>query len=252
MINHRPQIVAHRGASQFCRENTMAAFQRGLADGADTIECDLRLTADRRWVIRHDADIPLKNERLRIADLTVADLGKVVPAAGIDPLPTLTELLDWTRAERLRPVLDIKDTTGIPELIAEIEAAGLSEPPVFSSFRRSILREIRQQCPTWPTALIVGNPRYRLVRRLMFGSFLRWAQTQGVHALHLHERWITPGIVEAIRRAGLKSAVWTVNNPMRVTLLAMLGVDSIITDRPDLARPAVEQSNPTEKPSSAD
>lgn len=250
MTDHRTRIVAHRGAPHFCRENTMASFRRGIADGADTIECDLRLTADRRWVIHHDADIPLKNERLRIADLTVADLAKVVAAARIDPLPTLAEVLAWSREERLRPVLDIKDTSGMTELIDEVEAVGLPEPPLVSSFRRSVLCDVHRLRPQWPAALIVGNPRYRLVRRLMFGSFLRWAKVHGMQALHLHERWITPGNVATMRETGLKSAVWTVNDPVRITLLAMLGVDAIITDRPDVARQALAQLTATKSPSS--
>ena len=79
-MTRTPQIVAHRGASHFCRENTMAAFTRALSDGAATVECDLRLTADRQLVVHHDADCMLAGEKLRIADLNLADLQKVAHA----------------------------------------------------------------------------------------------------------------------------------------------------------------------------
>ena len=70
-ISATPRVIAHRGNPHFCHQNTMAGFARAVADGADGIELDLRLTADRHWVVHHDPDLPAGGKRRRIADLTL-------------------------------------------------------------------------------------------------------------------------------------------------------------------------------------
>jgi glycerophosphoryl diester phosphodiesterase len=226
----------------------MTAFRRAREDGADTVECDLRLTADRQWVIHHDAAIDLTGQPLRIADLALADLNKVILAAGSDPVPTLPDFLAWCREEAVDPVLDVKDPDGTPELVTCIESMKLPRIPVISSFRRSVLQSVRQARSNWPTALIIGNPKFRAVRRLMFSIFLRRARAHDSGALHLHERWITPRVITAIHDTGMRIAVWTVDDPVRMTLLASLGVDAIITNRPDLARTVIDQMEQIAQP----
>lgn len=235
-----PKIIAHRGNSALCHENTMAAFERAVADGADGIEFDLRLTKDRRWVIHHDADIPVDGRRRLIMQMTVKEISAVRVGPKADPIPTLTEFLGWAKSRDIRLVFDIKDTGGIPELIAAVEAAAPPQPPVFSAFRRSVLRDIRRQRPDWKIALIVGGVRSALARRLWLGAILRWARRHNLHALHLHERWMTLTTIARVKDAGLNLAVWTVDDPARVAVLAALGVDSIITNRPDVGTKTVK------------
>jgi glycerophosphoryl diester phosphodiesterase len=216
----------------------MEAFARALTDGAATVECDLRLTADRQWVVHHDAELMLAREKLRIADLDLSDLRKVAHASGDQAVPTLSEFLAWTQSSGINPVLDVKDTRGMEELVATVDQAELSSPPVVSSFRKSVLDAIKSARPHWETALIVGNPRFRIIRQLTFNSFFNWARHHRCAALHLHERWVTPAIIARIHSAGMRVAIWTVDDPLRMTLLRSLGVDAIITNRPDLGRTA--------------
>lgn len=240
-MNHSPQNIAHRGASHFCRENTMAAFARARADGADTVECDLRLTASGEWVVHHDAEIVVGGEHLRIADQASTLLSEIRPDTSGRPLPTLTEFMSWANAEAIIPVLDIKDTQGIAALIDAVEKTAPANPPLCSSFRKSVLQEIHALRPEWPTALIVGNPRYRIIRRLTLGAILKRARRYHCAAVHLHERWVTPSGLRAIRDAGLGVSIWTVDDPLRIALLANFGVDGIITNRPDIAGPVIRQ-----------
>lgn len=235
-----PAIIAHRGSSVACHENTMAAFERAVADKADGIEFDIRFTADKQWVVHHDAAILVGSEPLRIADLGTADIAKLSVGTSDATVPTLTDFLNWVKPKEIQLVFDIKDRDGIPELIATVEAAHLRVAPVFSSFHKSVVRTLRAQRPQWRAALIVGNPRWRFMRQMLTGTVLRWAMRNQVFGLSLHERWVTPSLIHRARGARINIAVWTVDDPARMAVLALLGVDAIITNRPDLGREAIE------------
>ncbi|MEW5702271.1 MAG: glycerophosphodiester phosphodiesterase [Candidatus Zixiibacteriota bacterium] len=239
-----PRIIAHRGNSHDCHENTMAAFARAVADGADGIELDLRLTGDRHWVVHHDTHVLNGGRRRRIADMTMQEAAVVRVGANGDPLPMLIEVLDWAKTIRQTLVLDIKDTDGADELIAAVEAAALPVAPVFSSFRKSVLRAISRRRPTWKRALILDDPRSAIVRQFYGRAMVRWARRRHLAALHMQERWVTPSLVARMARAHMNLAVWTVDDPTRMVLLAALGVHAIITNRPDVARITLGQMAP--------
>ena len=234
-MNVPTKIIAHRGNSSSCHENTMAAFERAVIDEADGIEFDLRLTRDRQWVIHHDPDVIFDGNRRRIADLTQSDIAAVRVGPKSDPIPTLNGFLGWAKHHRIQLVFDIKDSNGIPELIASVEAIEQRLPPLFSCFRKSTLGEIHRLRPDWSTALIVGDVRSGVARHLWLSSLLRWAATQELLALHLHERWTGQDVVDRVHDAGFNVAVWTVDDPKPIALLAEMGVDAIITNYPDTA-----------------
>ena len=218
----------------------MAAFERAIADKTDGIEFDVRFTADHQWVVHHDAAISVGGEPLRIADLNIADIAKLSVGPSKARIPTLADFLGWAKTKDVQLIFDIKDRTGIAELITTVEATDLPVAPVFSSFHKSVVRELRIQRPAWRSALIVGNPRWRFMRRMLTGAVLRWAMTNQVYELNLHERWLTPSLVHQARNSGISIAVWTVDDAARMAMLALLGVDAIITNRPDLGREMVD------------
>ena len=224
----------------------MAAFERAVADKADGIEFDIRLTADCQWVVHHDAAISVGGEPLRIADLSATDIAKLSVGPSKAPIPTLAGFLDWAKTKGIQLTLDIKDRTGMTELIATVEAADLPIAPVFSSFHKSVIRKLRTQRPEWQSALIVGNPRWRFMRRLLTGAVLRWAATHQLYGLSLHERWVTPSLVHKAQNEGINIAVWTADDPARMSMLALLGVDAIITNRPDSGRETIDSLLETE------
>lgn len=232
----RPDIIAHRGASGHCHENTMAAFERAVADGADGIEFDLRVTADGHWVVHHDPVIPIAESVVRIDKLTLREVKMLWAGPHRDPIPSLTEFLEWAGRQPISLVFDIKDSIKIDRLVASVHEANIPNSCVYSAFRKSVVREIRRLEPEWKTARIVGDPRWRLVRRMMSGPLVRLAQDERLSALHLHERWITPSIIEDAGNRSLRLVVWTVDDPIRMRLLSELGVDAVITNRPGLAR----------------
>jgi glycerophosphoryl diester phosphodiesterase len=239
-VNNAPAIIAHRGSSFAHHENTMAAFERAVADQADGIEFDVRFTADKQWIVHHDPAILVGGEPLQIADMNSDDIAKLSVGPAAAPIPALGEFLDWAKAAGVSLIFDIKDRAGVRELIATTEAARLPVPPVFSSFHKSVVRELRSLRPAWRSALIVGNPRWRFMRRLLSREVLRWARAHHLYGLSLHERWVAPSLVHRAQSEGINIAVWTVDDPARMAMLALLGVDAIITNRPDLGRETME------------
>jgi len=235
-----PRIIAHRGSSAVCHENTMAAFARAVSDGADAVEFDLRLTRDRQWIIHHDAELPVAGGRRRIATLTAGEVAAIAVGPSADRIPSLVELLAWAKSQSVSLVFDIKDRDGLAELVDAV-GTDLAESALFSSFHRPILRTMESLRPDWPRALIVGDLAGALIRRLAFHSILRWARAHRLAALHLHERWVTPTVISQVHDAGLKLAIWTVDDPLRMTLLAALGIDAIITNRPEAGRAVIRQ-----------
>jgi glycerophosphoryl diester phosphodiesterase len=136
------RFLAHRGSSARYPEHTRAAFQQAIAEGADGIECDVRLTADGAVVCWHDRDVDRTTTATgRIADWRLAGLedldlltGQVIPQTHGDPrrqLMTLTALLELMRAagRRLILVIELKpsarpDTALVQAVLATLDAAG--------------------------------------------------------------------------------------------------------------------------------
>ena len=233
------QIIAHRGSSGTCHENTMPAFEQAIADGADGIEFDVRLTRDGDWVVFHDPEITVDGRRARIRALTMHEISRQRVGPHNDSIPRLDEFLGWAREKKIPLVFDIKDQEGIEGLVSQVDRAGLSSPVLFSSFHRTVLKGFEGLQPTWPRGLIVGDPRSALARRFLLGSMLRWARRHKLSSLHFEEHWVSPSLVAALKQANLRLAVWTVDDPLRIALLSALGVDAVITNRPDAAAQAV-------------
>ncbi len=238
----RIQIIAHRGSSGTCHENTMPAFERAVADGADGIEFDVRLTRDGEWVVYHDSDIVVDGRRTRVRTFTMHELGRLRVGPKQDSIPRLDDFLGWAREKKVALVFDIKDQEGIEGLATQVGRAGISSPMLFTSFHRTVLKSLERLQPSWPRGLIVGDPRSALARRFLLGSMLSWARRHKLSSLHFEEHWVSPSLVAALKKANLRLAVWTVDDPLRIALLSALGVDVVISNRPDVAVQAV-QSN---------
>lgn len=236
----RIQIIAHRGNSGTCHENTMPAFERAIADGADGIEFDVRLTRDGEWVVYHDPEIIVDGRRMRVRALTMHEISRQRVGSQKDSIPRLDDFLGWAREKSVPLVFDIKDQNGIESLVTQVDRAGISSPMLFSSFHRVVLKSLEQRQPLWPRGLIVGDPRSALARRFLLGSMLRWARRHHLSSLHLEEHWVSPSLVAALKEANLRLAVWTVDDPLRIALLSALGVDAVITNRPDVAVQSVK------------
>lgn len=262
-VRSRPQIVAHRGASEDEAEHTLAAYERALEDGADGLECDVRLTRDGALVCVHDRRINRTSSgrgvvsTLELADLAELDFGSWHRPAtdGIEEVPdwdrtsvlTLDRLLEvvTARGRRVDLAIETKHPTryaGLVELtlVELLTRHGLERPTPDSlvqvrvmSFAAASLRRVRTLAPTVPTVFLVN----RLALRLRDGALPAGAFAAGpsLRALRLH-----PSYVERVHARGGQVHVWTVDDADDVDYVTELGVDVIITNRPRAVRTQID------------
>ncbi|MGC9498139.1 glycerophosphodiester phosphodiesterase [Streptomyces sp. WG7] len=260
---HRIQVVAHRGASEEAPEHTLAAYRKAIEDGADALECDVRLTADGHLVCVHDWRVNrTSNGRGAVSALELADLAALDFGARRtrEFWRTRDEQPDWEHRPEDREETSVLTLERLLQLVSDagrrVELAietkhptrwagqveerllvllkrfGLDAPasaadsPVrVMSFSARSLHRVRAASPTLPTVYLMQfvSPRLR-DGRLPAGVRIAGPS---IRIVRNH-----PAYIERLKRAGHQVHVWTVNDTADVDLCAGLGVDAIITNRP--------------------
>jgi glycerophosphoryl diester phosphodiesterase len=221
------QVIAHRGASAYAAEHTLAAYDLALLQGADVLELDVRSTADGALVVLHDPTLARTAADPRaVASLTSAELA-ALPQQG-RPLALGAVLARYGRAARY--LIELKDPRAPMEVrvVEAVAAAGLRDRVVVQSFDELALRRVRHLDPGLPVAPLyedaaAARRRLRAVAGWAAGVGVRW---EGVDA----------GLLDVAHARGLAVRAWTVNAPREMARLVALGVDGLITDAPDVAR----------------
>lgn len=260
----QPRVVAHRGASELVAEHTLAAYERAIDDGADALECDVRLTADGHLVCVHDRRLDrTSNGRGVVSTKTLADLDRLDfggwkatgwrPSAPAETLDGDPVVVDETRRRVLtldrllalvhdasRPVglaIEAKHPTRYAGLVEQrvvelLRRYGLTSPPAANpapvhvmSFSQLSVRRMRALAPRVPTVLLMD----RVPLRFRDGSLPLGVMASGpsIEVVREHPRYVA-----RVRARGHPVHVWTVDEPDDVQLCVELGVDVIITNRP--------------------
>ncbi len=235
-----PLVIAHRGASAYAPENTLAAFDLAHRQGADMIELDVQISADGVLVVFHDATSERWDGRNRpVAQCSLTDLQAL--DIGGERLPTLAETLDFARHCGIGLNVEIK-VPGIGQRCAAmLREFGMREQTIISSFLPSALREVRTADPALRCGYLMGTRTYHPATRLReFWPFfaLKYLDVQA-----WHPSCELPGllpIIPLVRRAGYAVHVWTVDDPLLMQRLSAAGVSGIITNQPDVARTAMQ------------
>jgi glycerophosphoryl diester phosphodiesterase len=238
-VSSRPLVFAHRGGSALAHENTVAAFENGLALGADGLELDVHLSHDGVVVVHHD----------RALDRTTPLRGPVA-AREADELiragvPTLEEVLTLFRDTRLIIEMKVNRVQLAAAAIDAIRRAGAVDRVCLGSFGLRVLRAARTIEPAIATSAAREEVRWALYR-----SWCRWPVSRVSYAgyqvpeLSGRTRVVSPRFVEDAHRAGLAIQVWTVDSVADAVRLLSWGVDALITDRPDRIIPVVLSSPP--------
>ena len=236
----QPVIFAHRGASAHAPENTLAAFELALAQNADAIELDAKLSADRQAIVIHD---PLVDRTTgshgRVKDLPLREL-RALDAGSFfsenfrgEKIPLLEEVFEAVGKRTLINVELTNYNTPRDQLVETVcmlvKKCGLQKHVMFSSFFASNLSKARAYLPEVPRGY------------LAFPGFLgAWARSFGFNfgdyqALHPYLTDVTPQQVRRVHRLNRRLHVWTVNAAEEMRRLFHWGVDAIFTDDPQLA-----------------
>ncbi|KMV15170.1 hypothetical protein ACT17_26295 [Mycolicibacterium conceptionense] len=228
------QVVAHRGASHDFPEQTRAAYTEALRQGADALECDVRLTKDGELVLIHDKTVDrTSNGTGRVGDMTLAEL-QALDFDGHGIL-TLDEFIQLAQ-DAEQPVTLFIETKhpaqqGLKierEVVAALERHGLTNPgpdqlvkAAVISFSPDALVRVRMAAPNVPTVLLGPSARY------LAGIVGATAIGPSIETLRNN-----PELVGAAASRGLSTYCWTVNNEADVQFARDLGVDWIATDHP--------------------
>jgi glycerophosphoryl diester phosphodiesterase len=249
----RPQVVAHRGSSAEKAEHTLGAYVAALEDGADALECDVRLTADGHLVCVHDRDlVRTAQQRRLVSSMELSELEQLDFAAwkhpwadlddeapdvdkDLDKVLTLRRLLETVAdySRRVEVAIETKHPTRyaglverrLAETLDEFGWAASGSPARVMSFSWVALRRVRRLAPGLDLVYLMDSPLAWASSRPFAEP--DWIAGPGLELLQKH-----PELVRRIRKAGTALHVWTVNTEADLDLCLEHGVSAVITDRP--------------------
>ena len=239
-----PRWIAHRGAGKLAPENTLAAFRLGASHGYRAFECDVKLSADGVPFLLHDATLQRTTSghgpagALSWNELSQLDAGAWHSRryAG-ESVPSFAAIARYCLRNDFVLDVEIKPTPGSEAETGRVVAEhavrlwrDAALPPFFSSFQPVALAAARDAVPDIPRALLLDSLR---------PGWLEEAQALGCVAVVTNHALLDATVLAAIRGAGLRGLVYTVNDPAEAARLQAIGIDAIITD-------AVDRFSPTQ------
>lgn len=242
--------VAHRGASAYAPENTLAAFREAETRGADLFELDVQQTKDGKLVIVHDTTLARTTNAetvypslkpWRIRDLTLSQIRRLDAGSWFGTkfrgqrVPTLDETLQTMRDSGLDLLLEVKSPELYPGIGKRVAAELRTEPSwlaadriIVQSFDFDFTRGFDDLMPTMPIGLL-GTP-----------------STGGLSAAAKYADYINPphgdvtaGYVRSVHGRGLRLLAWTVDDTSTMRRVIAAGADGVITNRPDTLRSVI-------------
>ena len=240
--------IAHRNGHALMPANTVEAGLYALEMGADILEIDLHLSADNYLIVRHDEIIDTTTDGVgRIEDLTLAEIEQysakfheIEYPSKSSPLgikiPTLSALFEGIPEARFLIEIKPQNLLASTRLCEVIRQYSMSEQVLVGSFHTSVLRHFRQVCPEVPTSHGRSEIQRFFVLAKLGLSHLFSPQGYSIQFPMFHKGWevFSPQILKAAHQLNLKLEIWTINDQETFDKLIAMGVDGIITDRPDL------------------
>ena len=226
--------IAHRGASAYAAENSLAAIGKAADLGADMVEIDIRVTADNLPVVIHDTSLKRTlGVAGAVSDYTLAELRAL--SASRSPLVSFAEAAQLCRERSLGLYLDIKELTrqAAQSIFDALDRYHHARYAIFGAFRPDYLADIKAARPDAKTSILFGAVDIDPVKL-----------AQSVNADYVHPCWenraeqphrlLTPEWIAAVREANLGIVCWHEERPAEIAALMALGVDAICSDMPEL------------------
>jgi glycerophosphoryl diester phosphodiesterase len=233
----RVEIIAHRGAAGARPENTMAAFEKAIEDGADWIELDVQEMADGEVVVMHDSDfMKLAGVDLKVWDADLAAISQIDIGSWYGPeyadqrAPLLRDVLEMAKG-RIKVIIELK-YFGYDEMIEDrvarlVDDLDMSDQVAIMSLKYPAVQKMQALRPGWRTGVLAATAVGNLAG--LDGDFIAVnAGTAG------------PVLARSVNKAGKDLYVWTINDPLDMSRMISMGADGLITDEPALARKVLE------------
>ena len=229
--------IAHRGASIDRPENTLAAFEEAIRQGADVIEADVRATSDGELLVIHDATLDrTTNARGALASMDYTRARSLDAGRG-ERIPTPDEVMEVARG-RVRVTFDIKDHDAVDAIVAVVRELEMTDSVAFSSFLPEIGERIR--------AFGLASPLIQLVESAagLASITARGAGThQGISGIGMPAKLVSAQMTERLRRHGFGVFAWTVDDPEEMQRLVADGVNGVLTNRPGVLASVLRAQN---------
>ena len=254
----RPLVIAHRGANEDEPEHSLASYLLAIKEGADGLECDVRLTRDGNLVLVHDRRIDRTTGKSgTVSRMSLGQLSRYDFSGGEmwrdfeAPPPDETRTGVLTLEALLAAALEASDSISFSietkhptryagyverELADVLTRFGLHRPASHAesrvrmmSFSAMAVRRMQRLLPAIPTVSLMD----RIWRRHRDGSLPTGTRIAGINVQRLHDH---PDYVSRVHERGGAVHCWTVDDPNDVRLCMRLGVDAIISNRPGMVR----------------
>lgn len=215
--------IAHRGASAYEPENTLASFKKAIDMNADMIEFDVRCTQDSQLVVIHDKKVDRTTDGSGlVGHKTLSEL-KELDAGNGEKIPTLDEVLELFRG-KIRFAIELKENGVEDKIVKQIKKHGLEEDSFVISYRPNRLKVIKYLEPSIKTGLISFSSM----------NFIKNALNCGADAVAPFHWFVSNNTVQKARENGLHLFTYVVDESVKARVLRERGVQGIVTNRPDV------------------
>ena len=248
----RPLVIAHQGGEEVWPSNTMYAYEHAVALGVDMLEMDLHATADGKLVLMHDETVDRTTDGTgKIEEMTLAEFkaldggyywtddgGRTYPFRGQGITPaSLDEVFSAFPDMPMNIEIKLVESQPVAELFCQaIRDYGMTDKVLVASFHQDAMDQFRALCPEVTTSLAQNEVIDFFVRHklLQGGTYSPPAAAVQVPEKRAGLRVLTAGFVDDAHKRGMDVHAWTINEVDDMQRMIDLGVDGIITDRPDL------------------
>jgi glycerophosphoryl diester phosphodiesterase len=232
-MGRRPLVLGHRGASRAEPENSLAAFAKARALGADGVELDARRTSDGCVVVHHDPQVvgfglifDRPYTELRAAHPEIPTLHEALAECAGMIVNVEIKCLPWEPDADTPDRLVVRSVIDLLQANAPVPIADV----IVSSFDLGAVDACRERAPEIATAWLTSGQEITATAPIVRERGHAWLNPDRVAALRA-----APDVVDAAQRSGVRVSVWTVDEPGEIAALAAAGVDAIITNVPDVA-----------------
>ncbi len=218
----RPAIIGHRGARSLAPENTTAGINKALEFGADYVELDVRISKDDVLVIFHDEKLNrMTNGSGFLSQTESSKLGKL-KVKRKEKIPTLAEALEEAKG-KCGLVLDIKTRSAMMPAYKLVKKNNMLDSVIFTSKEGIAIAQLKDKKNARTGYSSDDN-------KIVITSV---AKTVGASTIFPEFKLVSPELIKEAGENKMQIFVWTVNCPIKMKKLTLMGVDGIITDNPE-------------------
>ena len=247
----RPLVIAHQGGEEVWPSNTMVAYEQAVALGVDMLEMDLHATADGKLVLMHDETVDRTTDGTgKIEEMTLAEFkaldggyywsnddGQTHPFRGQGITPASLDEVFGAFDMPMNIEIKLVELQPVAELFCQaIRDYSMEDKVLVASFHQDAMGQFRALCPEVTTSLAQNEVINFFVRHklLQGGTYSPPGGAVQVPEKRSGLTILTKGFVEDAHSRGMDVHAWTINEVEDMQHMIDLGVDEIITDRPDL------------------